>query len=843
VSKRACDLALAGLGLALTWPLLLVIALLVRLDSPGPVLFRHERVGKDGRPFRILKFRSMVEHADRLGPRLTQKRDPRITRIGQLLRWLKLDELPQLINVLRGDMSLVGPRPEDPHFVRFYSPEQRRVLSVRPGVVGPSQILGRDELERYPDDVADYERYYVEHILPEKLATDLRYVQSYGLRGDLTLIFAGLAVTLLGAFKGRWLRLNRRRLALLAFDTAASLAVYHLASGLKFEWAYDRETVGYLAIGSLLILLVRPPIFVYCGLYQHTFRYLGTTEFRAICRAVALGSLVVAGMALLLGFGSHSRLVFLLDGALLVLVLFGSRVALETRLERRGRRRDQQRRAVLIVGVDDTAAELVRTMAAQDGLAYEPQGFLDDDPGKRGVSIHGIPVRGCVKDLALVAAMAPVHLVLILVPLVASTAVGQVVAFCRSRRIEYRLVPTLERLLRGPSVLPELDAVEAAEPGRAGPRDGEADGGGRGAGAPAGGRTGASRGSRAEAPWVLVTGGAGFVGSHVVRKLLARGRRVRVVDSYLYGSHGLQDVLGHPGVEVIRGDIRHLGTMVRATRDVDVVIALAALVGDPACELDLDETVSTNREATRLLAEVCRRSGVRRLVFASSCSVYGANSELVLNEGSWLNPVSLYASTRIESEEVLLRQRDRFCVTILRLATVFGLSRRMRLDLLVNTFTAHAFFHERVRVFGGGQWRPNVHVQDAAEAFVLVAAEAPEAKVRGEIFNVGDDGLNRTVRDVAHLVQGVLPGTAIELAEQVGDARDYRVSFAKIRHVLGFRPRFAIEDGIREVVGACRAGEIRDATDPLYSNVAYLRAHGFPETSPRVRSTPVAAAS
>ena len=150
MSKRICDLMLAGVGLLLSWPLLLVLAVLIKLDSRGPVFFRQERIGKDGQPFQLFKFRTMVDNACSLGPRLTQKRDPRVTRIGQILRWLKLDELPQLMNVLKGEMSLVGPRPEDPHFVRLYTPEQRAVLTVRPGIVGPSQILGRDELDLYP---------------------------------------------------------------------------------------------------------------------------------------------------------------------------------------------------------------------------------------------------------------------------------------------------------------------------------------------------------------------------------------------------------------------------------------------------------------------------------------------------------------------------------------------------------------------------------------------------------------------------------------------------------------------------------------------------------------------
>ena len=199
--------------------------------------------------------------------------------------------------------------------------------------------------------------------------------------------------------------------------------------------------------------------------------------------------------------------------------------------------------------------------------------------------------------------------------------------------------------------------------------------------------------------------------------------------------------------------------MAVAVKGVDSVIALAALVGDAACDLDPEETISINVEATQLLADVCERARVPRLVFASSCSVYGANSELILNEGSWLNPISLYAQSRIKSEDILLRHTERVGVTILRLATVFGLSPRMRLDLLVNTFTAHAFFNRKIRIFGGQQWRPHLHVQDAADAFIR-ASTAPDERVHGEVFNVGHSVLNSTVLEVAELVKGMLPSHA-----------------------------------------------------------------------------------
>ena len=722
-------------------------------------------------------------------------------------------------------MSLVGPRPEDPYFVARYTPEQREVLTVRPGIVGPSQIRGRDELEMYPEDVTDPEEYYVERILPEKLAIDLEYVRSCTLRGDLRLIAGAIAVTVFGAFKVKFFRVKREAMALLAADAVASVVVYCAAYGVKFDWDVDWSDVPYLAVVTAAILLVRPPVFVYFGLYQNIVQYLGTKEFLAIVRAVTVGSVVVAALTFMAGFGSHSRAVFLVDWGLLILVLFGIRVALKSRLESRRSVSTEPSKRVLIVGADDTGSQLVRTLSER-GVPYHPVGFLDDDRTKHGAIIHGIQVFGAVSDLPVVSALHSIDMVVVLFPHVGSQALREVLDFCRARGLDYRLLPTLDRLLHGDVFPPELidlgidgvgtESVPSSdrrpdEPARLGPGNGHA---------------GALVRRPVDDRVVLVTGGAGYIGSHVVRKLLERNRRVRVLDSYLYGDHGLREVAGHPRLELLEGDIRHLRTVALATRGVHSVIALAALVGDAACDLDVDETTSINQEATRLLAEACQSAGVARLVFASSCSVYGANSELILNEGSWLNPVSLYAQTRIQSEQILLRRVDQLSTVILRLATVFGWSTRMRLDLVVNTFTAHAFFNGKLRLFGGDQWRPNLHVQDAAEAFIA-AAEADDARARGEIFNVGGNHLNYQVHQIAELVRTHVPHVEIEVVPSAGDQRDYRVSFDKIRHVLGFTPRFTVDDGVAEILRAFEAREITAPEANHYHNFKHLKHDGF----------------
>jgi nucleoside-diphosphate-sugar epimerase len=321
---------------------------------------------------------------------------------------------------------------------------------------------------------------------------------------------------------------------------------------------------------------------------------------------------------------------------------------------------------------------------------------------------------------------------------------------------------------------------------------------------------------------ILVTGGAGYVGSHLTRKLLARGHRVRVLDSFVYGNHGLDEVADHRNLELVVGDICAERDLTNAVRGARAVVALAAIVGDAACDLDPDRTMAINYESTRQTLAACRDAHVERLVFASSCSVYGANGNGLLHEDSHLNPVSLYARTRILSEEILLNQRD-VEVIILRLATVCGVSPRMRFDLMVNTMTACAAVHGAIRVSGAKQWRPHVHVQDAAEAFRL-AVEAP--RTAENVFNVGSDHQNFTVGEIAERVAQRIPETNIEYAPNGHDLRSYRVSFDRIRSVLGFEGERTVDDAIGEVGSLVASGVVADFRHEQFHNAKWLSGNG-----------------
>jgi nucleoside-diphosphate-sugar epimerase len=321
---------------------------------------------------------------------------------------------------------------------------------------------------------------------------------------------------------------------------------------------------------------------------------------------------------------------------------------------------------------------------------------------------------------------------------------------------------------------------------------------------------------------VLVTGGAGYIGSVTVGRLLAAGRIVRVLDTMMFGDDALAAHKSSPALEIRRGDVRDPDAVARALDGADAVLHLAGLVGDPACALDPALTRAVNVDSTVTLAEAAKKAGTRRVVFASTCSVYGAAGEDWLDETSPTGPVSLYAESNLESEALLKEHLNGHGPerVMLRFATVFGASPRMRFDLVVNLLTARALREGVLEVHGGAQWRPQVHVDDVATA-LLLALDHPKAP--GGTFNVGSDALNLRIGDLAQAIASRFEGSQLTVSE-TRDPRSYRVSFARIEKELGFRPRHTLADGVAEIERWIRAAEGFDPGDARWSNVRTLAA-------------------
>jgi nucleoside-diphosphate-sugar epimerase len=320
---------------------------------------------------------------------------------------------------------------------------------------------------------------------------------------------------------------------------------------------------------------------------------------------------------------------------------------------------------------------------------------------------------------------------------------------------------------------------------------------------------------------ILVIGGAGYLGSVLVRQLLDRAYSVTVMDALMYGDDSVRDLYGHPGFDVVRGDLRDVEALISASHHADAVVHLGALVGDPACAYDEQLATEINLEATRTIAAVARGLGIERLVFASTCGVYGASDDL-LDEDSPLGPVSLYARTKLDSEAYLLSLNgSRFKPVVLRFGTFYGASPRPRFDLVVNLLVAKAVTEGEIIIFGGSQWRPFIHVADGARA-IIRCLEAPARRLQQRVFNVGSDRQNHTLTEIARIIAAAVPDARVELAPEAPEEANYRVSFARIQNTLGFRATRTVQDGVRELKEAIEQGAVGDITDSRYSNIKSL---------------------
>lgn len=294
---------------------------------------------------------------------------------------------------------------------------------------------------------------------------------------------------------------------------------------------------------------------------------------------------------------------------------------------------------------------------------------------------------------------------------------------------------------------------------------------------------------------VLVTGGAGYIGSILVRLLLEKGYEVRVIDRLFFGKESLKGV--EDKIELIKADIRDIGLDV--FDGINVVMDLAAISNDPAGELDKQKTLDINYLGRARVAHLAKISGVERYILASSCSVYGFQDGIITEE-SKVNPLTTYAEANYLAENAVLPLADnKFCVTVLRQSTVFGFSYRMRFDLVVNGMTSAYYKNGKLNMLrDGNQWRPNIHVKDTARAFIDVA-ESEKNKINGEIFNVGSNDLNLKIIEIGQNICKSLNKPFVYEWYGDPDMRSYRVSFDKIRNVLGYETKYTIEEAAKEL--------------------------------------------
>jgi nucleoside-diphosphate-sugar epimerase len=325
---------------------------------------------------------------------------------------------------------------------------------------------------------------------------------------------------------------------------------------------------------------------------------------------------------------------------------------------------------------------------------------------------------------------------------------------------------------------------------------------------------------------VLITGGAGYIGSMLTGKLLQQGHKVTVVDKLLWGGESLMAYFANPDFRFVKADVTEPDTVQPHFEGVDSVVHLAAIVGFPACQ-QVGERVARlyNTDSTRYMYEMAQKAGAQRFIFSSTYSNYGiAEDDSPVDETSALNPQSLYAETKIQSEQFLLEQADSACApTILRFATLYGISPRTRFDLIVNQFVLEAMTNSELIIYQRGYSRSFVHVSDIVDGIIRVLL-AERDQVGGQIFNMGTEHGNKTKDEIVTAVSQVVPNVVVRYKDLSfgGDMRDIRVSFEKVKRVLDYHPQITVEQGVKEVYDTIQQGIIKEPLSTKYRNATFI---------------------
>lgn len=440
-AKRSFDIIFSTMGMIILLPLIPVIGLLIKIDSKGPVFYFADRVGKDMVPFKMYKFRTMAE-TSHTGYSVCAQYDPRVTFFGGFLRRTKLNELPQLFNIFTGEMTFVGPRPEAPDLAELYPLEGKKVFTVKPGLVGPASISGRNEEECYPPGV-DEKKYYIEHILPNKLKLDLAYIDDRSFFKDIIFVFDGVKTTIQGAVNRRHISDNKSQIFLLATDVGIILTAYAMASAFigNSEQAEGIQTPTYMLF-YLYVVLVHAVSNIYFGMYSSLIRYISYNEVKNVILAcISSGLILCFSMEL---FNDHRMQAQPLLGimAMLAALLSGLRLGLRFYWEKRRQPTEKIKgRRALLYGANDNGYRASRVLTSKTFGAYELIGFLDDNQAVFGKKINGRKVLGNRFHIKELVKLYHIEEILVAVDGTPSLNLDELIKICRDSNVTCRLLP------------------------------------------------------------------------------------------------------------------------------------------------------------------------------------------------------------------------------------------------------------------------------------------------------------------------------------------------------------------------------------------------------------------
>ena len=669
--KRTFDICMAALGLVLTAPLLAIISVLVKLDSQGPVIFRQVRVGQGFRPFAIQKFRTMVVDAPSTGLPLTVGHDSRITRIGRILRKCKLDELPQLLNVLAGDMSFVGPRPEVPRYVERLRSEFSEVLTVRPGITDLASLRYIDEASILAYSSNPEEEYQLK-VLPEKLRLAKFYIRHMSLRLDLAIIIQTLlhiaripavvfthpelkaAVdpplaspwTSLSSFIMRW-----RKPIIVVLDVSLIILANYLAFALRYDGSIPGSELITFEQTVLALVAIRGVAFALFGLNEGLWRYTSIWDLQNIVGGVLTSTVVFYGWVhWVMGISGYPRSIFAIDAILLIGLLAG--VRLPSRVLR-DKPIFQKKRKVLVVGAGDSGERVVREMKTRVEFNCQPIGFVDDHVGLLNQRIHGVRVLGTVQDLPKIVERLKPEVVVVAEPNAAPEFLRDLVIKLEPYNISIKTLPAKEELLADQSTVSQIRNVSIPDLLSRAPIDLDKQ---------------ATR-QMVRGKCVLITGAGGSIGSELARQITLFEPKVLLLyerhENSLYNIHKELDDrrLAFPVVPLI-GDVTDAQRLCSVLEEYkpQILFHSAAHKHVPLVELNPMEAVKNNCIGTRVTAE--------------AASLYGVEQFVHISTDKAVNPSSVMGATKRVAELIIqdIARTSRTRFLLVRFGNVLGSS-------------------------------------------------------------------------------------------------------------------------------------------------------------------------
>ena len=648
--KRAFDIGVASVGLLLTWPLLVMISILIKVDSHGPVIFRQVRVGKGLRPFKMYKFRTMLQKPPTQGSLLTVGHDDRVTKVGRLLRKLKLDELPQLVNVLIGDMSLVGPRPEVPRYVEPLRSQFAEVLSIRPGLTDLASVKYINE-SAVLACFSNPEEAYLTKILPEKLRLARLYVRHSSFRLDFAILIQTLLRMLNVSYEAcslpeleaqaksastfPWARVSSlvvkwRRPMIVLLDVALILAANYLAFVLRFDGVLSINEIEQLQETVLPLIGIRAVAFSIFGLHAGLWRYTSIWDLQNIVSGVLTSTMVFyAWVNWGIEIESYPRSIYVIDSLLLIGFLTG--VRLPSRIFRE-KMIYRKRRKVLVVGAGDTGERVVREMKTRPEYHCQPIGFVDDQIALMNKRIHGVKVLGTLGDLSRLVEEYRPEEVVVAVPKATPSFLRDLISQLEPYEVSIKTLPGVKELLSDQSTLSQIRSISIPD---LLPR------------APVNLAVDKTR-EMVREKCVLITGAGGSIGSELARQISSLEPRALLLyerhENSLYTIHKELEDKGFrfPLVPII-GDVTDVLrlSMVMEEHRPQILFHAAAHKHVPLVEQNPAEALKNNCIGTRITAEAANKYGVEQFVQISTdkavnpSSVMGATkrvAELIVQD-------------------------------------------------------------------------------------------------------------------------------------------------------------------------------------------------------------------